>query len=114
MSGWLEERGLGRPSVTWRQRDWGFSRQRYWGTPIPIVYCDRCDPEHKGIPVPDSQLPVELPEIDTEKVLTGKGEPPLAKVPSFVNTTCPRCGGGGGRRGGAEGRLLRHSPFLSP
>ncbi len=93
MSQWLEAQGKGQPKVTWRQRDWGFSRQRYWGTPIPIVYCEKCDPEHNGIPVPDDQLPVRLPDIDTEKVLTGKGEPPLAKVPSFVETTCPKCGG---------------------
>jgi leucyl-tRNA synthetase len=89
----LEQRGLGKPTVTYRQKDWGFSRQRYWGTPIPIVYCERCDPERKGIPVPDDQLPVRLPDIDTQAVLTGKGEPPLAKVKSFVETTCPRCGG---------------------
>jgi leucyl-tRNA synthetase len=93
MSAWLEQKGLGRATVTYRQRDWGFSRQRYWGTPIPIVYCEKCDPERKGIPVPDDQLPVRLPEIDTEKVLTGKGEPPLAKVAEFVDTTCPTCGG---------------------
>ena len=89
----LEKRGLGKPTVTYRQKDWGFSRQRYWGTPIPIVYCERCDPGRKGIPVPDDQLPVRLPDIDTQTVLTGKGEPPLAKVKSFVETTCPRCGG---------------------
>ncbi|MGO9830600.1 MAG: leucine--tRNA ligase [Myxococcaceae bacterium] len=89
----LERRGLGAPRVTYRQKDWGFSRQRYWGTPIPIVYCERCDPERRGIPLPDSQLPVLLPDIDVEQVLTGKGEPPLAKVPSFVHTTCPRCAG---------------------
>jgi leucyl-tRNA synthetase len=93
MGAWLEERGLGKPAVTYRQKDWGFSRQRYWGTPIPIVYCLRCDPERRGIPVPDDQLPIRLPEIDTQAVLTGKGEPPLAKVKSFVETTCPRCGG---------------------
>jgi leucyl-tRNA synthetase len=79
--------------VTYRQKDWGISRQRYWGTPIPIVYCEKCDPERRGIPVPVSQLPVKLPEIDTQAVLTGKGEPPLAKVASWVNTTCPKCGG---------------------
>ncbi|MBX5482324.1 MAG: leucine--tRNA ligase [Myxococcaceae bacterium] len=93
MSAWLEANGKGKATVTYRQRDWGFSRQRYWGTPIPIVYCEKCDPEKKGIPVPDSELPVTLPEIDTEKVLTGKGEPPLAKVPEWLNTQCPRCGG---------------------
>ncbi|WP_338270391.1 leucine--tRNA ligase [Corallococcus caeni] len=89
----LEGQGQGKATVTYRQKDWGFSRQRYWGTPIPIVYCEKCDPERKGIPVPEDQLPVRLPDIDTQAVLTGKGEPPLAKVPSFINTTCPKCGG---------------------
>lgn len=93
MGAWLEQEGKGQRTVTWRQKDWGFSRQRYWGTPIPIVYCERCDPKREGIPVPEAQLPVKLPDIETERVLTGKGEPPLAKVASWVNTTCPRCGG---------------------
>jgi leucyl-tRNA synthetase len=88
-----QRRGIGQPAVNYHLRDWGVSRQRYWGTPIPIVYCERCDPEHKGIPVPDAQLPVVLPDIDVKEVLTGRGEPPLAKVASWVNTTCPRCGG---------------------
>jgi leucyl-tRNA synthetase len=88
-----QRRGIGKPTVNYHLRDWGVSRQRYWGTPIPIVYCEKCDPEHKGIPVPDSQLPVVLPDIDVKEVLTGKGEPPLAKVASWVNTTCPKCGG---------------------
>lgn len=89
----LKEMGKGGPVVTFRQRDWGFSRQRYWGTPIPVVYCDKCDPDHEGICVPEDQLPVTLPKIDVSKVLTGRGEPPLAKVPEFVNATCPICGG---------------------
>ncbi|MFT3842038.1 MAG: leucine--tRNA ligase [Myxococcaceae bacterium] len=93
MAAQLQAEGKGEPKVTWRQKDWGFSRQRYWGTPIPILYCDKCDPKHEGIPVPYDQLPVRLPEIDTATVLTGKGEPPLAKVPSFVNVSCPKCGG---------------------
>ena len=88
-----QRRGIGRPTVNYHLRDWGISRQRYWGTPIPILYCQRCDPEGKGIPVPDEDLPVVLPDIDVKEVLTGKGEPPLAKVASWVNTTCPRCGG---------------------
>ncbi len=86
-------KGFGGPAVTYRQRDWGISRQRYWGTPIPIVYCEQCDPDGEGISVPYDQLPVKLPDIDVETVLTGKGDAPLAKVPSFVNTTCPTCGG---------------------
>jgi leucyl-tRNA synthetase len=89
----LEAKGQGKKTITWRQKDWGFSRQRYWGTPIPIVYCEKCDPKRAGIPVPLDQLPVKLPDIDVQAVLTGKGEPPLAKVPSFLNTTCPKCSG---------------------
>jgi leucyl-tRNA synthetase len=78
-------KGFGQPTVRWHLRDWGFSRQRYWGTPIPVVYC-----EHDGIvPVPERELPVVLPD---EAIITGKGDPPLAKVPAFVQTACPRCG----------------------
>ncbi len=72
--------------TTFRLKDWGISRQRYWGTPIPVVYCEK-----DGIVgVPDEQLPVRLPENVT---LTGQGQSPLASVPEFVNTTCPKCGG---------------------
>ncbi len=85
MSAEAQAKGFGEPTVRWHLRDWGFSRQRYWGTPIPIVYCD----DHGAVPVPAEELPVVLPE---EAIITGTGEPPLAKVPEFVNTTCPRCG----------------------
>jgi leucyl-tRNA synthetase len=85
MSVHAKAKGFGQATVRWHLRDWGFSRQRYWGTPIPIVYC----PDHGAVPVPEADLPVVLP---SEAIITGTGEPPLAKVPAFVNTTCPRCG----------------------
>ena len=78
-------RGIGEGTVQFRLKDWGISRQRYWGTPIPMIHC----PEHGIVPVPDDQLPVELPKITQ---FTGRGDSPLAQVPEFVNTTCPRCG----------------------
>ncbi|HZY66405.1 MAG TPA: leucine--tRNA ligase [Rubrobacteraceae bacterium] len=82
----LEEQGKGRAAVTYRLHDWLISRQRYWGTPIPIVYCDDCGP----VPVPEEDLPVRLPE-DAEFMPTG--ESPLKLDPDFYNTGCPRCGG---------------------
>jgi leucyl-tRNA synthetase len=85
MTALAEQKGFGRGEVVFRLRDWGISRQRYWGTPIPVVYC----PEHGLQPVLDKDLPVLLPP---NPKLTGEGESPLAATPEFVNTTCPKCG----------------------
>jgi leucyl-tRNA synthetase len=85
---WMEEHGIGQRTVQYRMRDWLISRQRYWGAPIPIVFCDECG----TVPVPESDLPVLLPHI--EAWLPGEdGRSPLANVPGFVHTTCPQCGG---------------------
>ena len=81
-----EERGIGRGTVQFRLKDWGISRQRYWGTPIPMIHC----PVDGIVPVPDEQLPVELPKVAE---FTGRGDSPLASVPEFVNVRCPKCGG---------------------
>ncbi len=86
MAAFAQEKGFGKPTVTFRLKDWGVSRQRYWGTPIPMLYCEK-----DGIvPVPDDQLPVLLPD---NVEITQQGGSPLAKVPEFVNATCPKCGG---------------------
>jgi leucyl-tRNA synthetase len=83
---WLESRGRGRPAVSYRLRDWLLSRQRYWGCPIPILYCDECG----MVPVPEEDLPVLLPEVEE---YMPKGRSPLAAAEEWVNTTCPKCGG---------------------
>jgi leucyl-tRNA synthetase len=86
MTEYAEEKGFGAAAVTCRLKDWGISRQRYWGTPIPMLYCERCG----IVPVPESELPVVLPEkVD----ITLSGGSPLARVSEFVNAKCPRCGG---------------------
>lgn len=81
----IEAEGLGKAVVNYKLRDWGVSRQRYWGTPIPIIYCDSCG----TVPVPEKDLPVILPE---DVRITGKGSSPLLESPAFLNTPCPRCG----------------------
>ena len=90
MADWARAGGIGERTVQYRLKDWGISRQRYWGTPIPMIYCDGCG----IVPVPDADLPVVLPAIVE---FSGRGDSPLAQVPEFVNVTCPKCGGAGRR-----------------
>ena len=85
---WLEEKGIGKAKVNYKLRDWVFSRQRYWGEPIPMVWCDKCGWQ----PIPEDQLPLLLPEVESYEP-TDDGESPLSKMTDWVNTTCPCCGG---------------------
>lgn len=86
MAGYAEEKGFGKKTVTFRLKDWGISRQRYWGTPIPMIHCGACG----VVPVPLEELPVALPKAIE---ITGKGKSPLEAIPEFVNVRCPKCGG---------------------
>ncbi len=84
---WLEEKCIGHEQVNYKLRDWVFSRQRYWGEPIPMVYCDKCG----WVPLPEDQLPLVLPDVESYEP-TDTGESPLSKMTDWVNTTCPHCG----------------------
>ena len=84
---WLKQNNKGEPKVNYKLRDWVFSRQRYWGEPIPIIHCEKCG----YVPVPEKELPLKLPNVESYEPTT-TGESPLANIESFVNTTCPKCG----------------------
>jgi len=89
---YCQEKGLAEPITSYRLRDWIFSRQRYWGEPIPLIHCQKCG----IVPVPENELPVELPQVEKYQP-TGTGESPLAAIDDWVNTSCPQCGGPGKR-----------------
>jgi leucyl-tRNA synthetase len=110
MADWLEKEGIGKRKVNYKMRDWVYSRQRYWGEPIPIIHCEKCG----AVAVPEDQLPVILPEVENYEP-TGTGESPLAAITDWVNTTCPKCGGNGKREtntmpqwGGSSWYYLRY------
>jgi leucyl-tRNA synthetase len=85
---WVSERKIGKPTVNYHLRDWIFSRQRYWGEPIPMIYCEQCG----WVPVPEKDLPIKLPDVKNYKP-TNTGESPLAAITNWVNTKCPKCKG---------------------
>lgn len=110
MTEWLEKEGIGKKKVNYKMRDWVYSRQRYWGEPIPIVHCEKCG----AVGVPENELPVRLPDVENYEP-TGTGESPLAAITDWVNTTCPKCGGPGKREtntmpqwGGSSWYYLRY------
>ena len=116
ISDWLEEKKLGQRKVNFKLRDWVFSRQRYWGEPIPLVYCEKCG----WVPVPEDQLPLLLPDVESYEP-TDNGESPLAKMSEWVSTTCPKCGGPGQREtdtmpqwAGSSWYFLRYSDPHNP
>ena len=92
VSDWLEAKNIGKRKTNYKLRDWVFSRQRYWGEPIPLVYCQKCG----WVPIPEDELPLLLPEVETYAP-TDNGESPLTNLPDWVQTTCPQCGGEGRR-----------------
>ncbi len=92
MKDWIVQEGIGKKEVTWHLRDWVFSRQRYWGEPIPLVYCEKCGDENGVVPLPETELPLELPLLDSYEP-TDTGESPLSRVTEWVNTQCPNCSG---------------------
>ncbi|MFA7244687.1 MAG: leucine--tRNA ligase [Candidatus Magasanikbacteria bacterium] len=97
---WLEEKNIGKKQINFKLRDWVFSRQRYWGEPIPLVYCEKCASENKGgneqnpgwFAIAESELPLELSQVEKYEP-TDTGESPLSQIPEWVKTTCPNCGG---------------------
>ena len=100
MSAYAEEHGFGKAAITYRIKDWGISRQRYWGTPIPVIHCPHCG----VVPVPEDQLPVVLPD---RIEITGAGRSPLENVPEFVNVTCPEVRRSGAPRNRYHGHIHR-------
>ena len=113
---WLADKGCGKKAINYKLRDWIYSRQRYWGEPIPLVHCEKCG----CVPVPEKDLPVKLPEVKSYQP-TGTGESPLAAIDSWVNCTCPKCGGKAKREtntmpqwGGSCWYYLRYLDAVNP